>query len=124
MADPVDGTFRSRSAGTLALLVILAAQVSCATAPPPRETAGAALPPADALPPGEALPPGAGRAILQADCTSCHDLGGLWAYKGFYDEQRWRDLVETMIAHGAQLNAPEVDALVDYLVEHFGPGSR
>ena len=106
------------------VLLVLAAQAACVTAPP-----GSAPPPgaAPAPPPDAAaapLPPGPGRAILQADCTSCHDLGGLWAYQGYYDELRWRDLVGTMIAHGAELDASEADVLVAYLVEHFGPGTR
>jgi cytochrome c5 len=69
------------------------------------------------------LPPGQGREILAAACTSCHDLGGLGPFRGYYDAARWRRLVETMIAHGAKLDETEVTALVDYLVEHFGPST-
>ena len=36
----------------------------------------------------------------------------------------WSELVDTMIAHGAKLDETEAAALVDYLVEHFGPGTR
>src|SRR5690606_13379841 len=50
------------------------------------------------------LPAGDGRELLRRACTGCHDLGGLWAYQGYYDEARWRGLVDTMIAHGADLN--------------------
>lgn len=70
------------------------------------------------------LPPGRGRSILEAECTGCHNLGGLWAYQGYYTRERWRGLVETMIAHGANLDETATNELVDYLAEHFGPGSR
>lgn len=70
------------------------------------------------------LPAGAGREILTRDCTGCHDLNGLWAYQGYYDEARWRDMIATMVAHGADLDAAEIDVLAAYLVEHFGPGTR
>jgi hypothetical protein len=62
--------------------------------------------------------------LLGRACTGCHDLNGLWAYRGYYNEQRWRSLVETMIAHGARVDETEADELVAYLVEHFGPGTR
>lgn len=99
------------------IVPLLVAQASCAgvqhsTALPERQ--------ADET----VLPPGTGRAILEAECTSCHDLGGLWAYQGYYDEALWRGLVETMIAHGAALDESEARDVVDYLVEHFGPGTR
>jgi len=70
------------------------------------------------------LPPGAGAQILAESCTVCHDLGGLYAYQGYYDERRWRGLVETMISHGADVDASEESTLVDYLVRYFGPGTR
>jgi hypothetical protein len=70
------------------------------------------------------LPPGQGAAILARACTTCHNLQGLWAYQGYYNERRWRELVETMVAHGASVKEPEKTELVAYLVEHFGPGTR
>jgi mono/diheme cytochrome c family protein len=70
------------------------------------------------------LPSGEGAGLVAQACTGCHDLGGLWAYRGYYDEPRWRGLVATMVSHGAQLDAPQQAAVVDYLVAHFGPGTR
>lgn len=79
---------------------------------------------ADAVPQAaRPLPAGEGRGILERDCTGCHDLNGLWAYKGYYDEQRWRAMIDTMIDHGAELDEREAAALASYLVEHFGPDS-
>lgn len=70
---------------------------------------------------GLALPAGAGRAELVRACTTCHDLGGLEAYKGYYDDAKWRDMVLTMVDHGAELDADGIDAVVGYLVACFGP---
>ena len=115
------------------LLVLAAAGLAgcAAVARDPAAPANGAAPDADSVVPGEVapaeddgLPPGRGAAILRAACTDCHNLGGLWAYKGYYNEQRWRGLVQTMIAHGANLDETATNELVDYLVLHFGPGSR
>lgn len=70
------------------------------------------------------LPAGPGRAILVQGCTGCHDLNGLWAYQGYWDESRWREMIATMIGHGAELGSDEIEVLAAYLVEHFGPGTR
>lgn len=71
-----------------------------------------------------ALPEGEGRAILERRCTDCHDLDGLWAYQGYYNEARWRSMIQTMVDHGAELDEAEIATLTSYLVEHFGPGTR
>lgn len=73
--------------------------------------------------PGIELPAGEGRVVLERSCTNCHDLAGLAAYKGYYDGDRWRALIDTMVSHGAQLDEAESVLLTDYLVEHFGPGA-
>jgi hypothetical protein len=70
------------------------------------------------------LAPGAGRDLLLRACTACHDLQALEAFKGYYDRPQWHALVLTMVDHGAVLEAPEVEAVTDYLVGHFGPGTR
>jgi cytochrome c5 len=62
-----------------------------------------------------------GRALLERVCTTCHDLGGLDAYKGYWGERQWADMVDTMIDHGAELDDAEVAVLVDYLTATFGP---
>ena len=116
---------RFRGAAALLLLPVVAAACARLTTPAPDP---APAPAASAALPGEPeddrLPAGRGREILEAECIGCHNLGGLWAYKGYYNEQRWRGLVETMIAHGANLDETATNELVDYLVLHFGPGSR
>ncbi|MBN1239111.1 MAG: hypothetical protein JXB36_11450 [Gammaproteobacteria bacterium] len=108
---------RRRSSAVRALVVVGAAvsAASCATS---------SVEPGDGAAAERPLPAGHGRAILRRACTGCHDLEGLWVYQGYYDAPRWRGLVETMIAHGADLNETETIELVEYLVEHFGPGTR
>ena len=71
--------------------------------------------------PGIELPPGPGREILLADCLGCHDLGGLDLFANFYNREDWRALVLTMAAHGAAIDAREVEQLADYLALNFGP---
>ncbi|HEX6998750.1 MAG TPA: cytochrome c [Gammaproteobacteria bacterium] len=111
-----------------ALLLLAAALGACAARAPapdvPASAEAAAPDPGAANPATRGLPPGEGRAILARACVGCHDLGGLSAYRGYYDAARWRGLVETMIAHGAQLDETEVTQLVQYLAEHFGPGAQ
>lgn len=106
-----------RRFASLAAAVVLGA---CAAGPPRAPSgdgraAGAA---------SVALPAGAGREILERKCTGCHDLGGLRAYRGYYNEARWRDMIVTMVGHGAELDEAEIATLTRYLVEHFGPGTR
>lgn len=71
--------------------------------------------------PGIDLPAGEGRVVLLRACTNCHDLAGLSAYKGYYDGERWRALIDTMVSHGAELDEAESLLLTEYLVEYFGP---
>ena len=116
---------RCATAPVLAALTLLSA---CAA---PRELPNSGAPPvsrvlsaAEAARAVATFPPGPGRDVLAAACTNCHDLGGIEPFRGYYDAARWRRLVDTMIAHGAKLDETETDVLVDYLVEHFGPGTR
>ena len=68
----------------------------------------------------EALPDAPGKRILQASCTSCHDLGEVTKFRGYYDRAQWRDIVVTMVDYGAKVEKPEVEVLSDYLVQHLG----
>jgi hypothetical protein len=71
-------------------------------------------------PPGIDLPDGSGRSLLLAACTRCHDLRGLPAYKGYWNRERWRAMIETMVQHGAPLDSQQADELAGYLALHFG----
>lgn len=70
------------------------------------------------------LPDGEGRDVLEQACTGCHDLDGLSAYRGYYDESRWRTMISTMVSYGAELDEAEIATAAEYLAEHFGPGGR
>lgn len=66
------------------------------------------------------LPAGEGRGLLLANCLGCHDLGGLELFGSFYTRDDWRELVLTMAAYGAAVDADETEVLADYLADHFG----
>jgi hypothetical protein len=51
----------------------------------------------------------------------CHDLTALPLFAPFYTRDSWYTLVVTMQAHGADVDTAEVEALADYLAQHFGP---
>jgi hypothetical protein len=70
--------------------------------------------------PGDELPEGDGKTILQMSCTSCHDLGEVTKFRGYYTREQWRDLVVTMVEYGATLQPSEIDTLADYLEQHLG----
>jgi cytochrome c5 len=77
-------------------------------------------PPASRSAEAEALPDGAGKQILMAACASCHDLGEVTKFRGYYNRAQWRDMVITMVEYGARVNEKEVEVLSDYLVQHLG----
>jgi cytochrome c5 len=70
--------------------------------------------------PADELPDGPGKKILQASCTSCHDLGEVTKFKGYYTRAQWRDVVQTMVDYGAKLQPGEADVLADYLTAYLG----
>jgi hypothetical protein len=67
------------------------------------------------------LPPGGARDLLANACTTCHDLGGLSAYRGYWGYEQWRDMVQTMIEHGAELDGGQAETLAQYLTANLGP---
>jgi cytochrome c5 len=61
----------------------------------------------------------AGAAILQRSCGSCHGADVIASYH--YDTpDSYRDVVNSMIASGAQVSAQELPVLVDYLFTTYG----
>lgn len=103
---------RARTRRSGLLLGLLAACSACTTTP--------ARSPAPAFEPGVDLPDGPGREILIASCLGCHELSALPLFKGFYTRDSWRTLVVTMKEHGAEIGGAEIEALADYLAQHFG----
>jgi len=76
---------------------------------------------APSVDPGVELPPGPGREVLLRACLGCHDLGGLALFKGFYGRDDWHSLVQSMVEHGASIDAAEVELVTAYLAAFFGP---
>lgn len=70
--------------------------------------------------PGIDLPSGAGRELVLQACTRCHDLKGVPAFKGYWTRQQWLAMIDTMIKHGAPLDAGQAGQVADYLALHFG----
>jgi len=104
---------RARASLLLALLG-LAAVAGCAG----RDAAAvAAAPPSQD--PGVELPPGAGRELLLSRCLGCHNLGGLELFDDFYTRADWHMLLETMVAHGAQVDPAELEVIADYLALNY-----
>jgi cytochrome c5 len=68
----------------------------------------------------ESLPDAPGKRVLQASCTTCHDLGEVTKFRGYYDRAQWRDIVVTMVEYGAKLEKNDIEVLSDYLVQHLG----
>jgi cytochrome c5 len=104
------GVKRTLSVALVALLS--AGTIACAL----RETARPVSRTAEA----EALPDGSGKRILQASCRSCHDLGEVTKFRGYYNRAQWHDIVVTMVQYGAEVEEKDVEVLTDYLVEHLG----
>lgn len=69
--------------------------------------------------PGVELPAGPGRELLLTRCLGCHDLGGLDLFGDFYTREDWLMLLETMVAHGARVDAAELELIADYLGLHY-----
>jgi hypothetical protein len=68
----------------------------------------------------EDLPPGKGRDVLEASCTSCHEFEEIMKHRGKYGRDDWRTVVRTMVDYGAQVDAKDIDVLVEYLAQHLG----
>lgn len=67
------------------------------------------------------LPPGAAKALVAKQCSACHDLGGTVQLRKSRDA--WEAIVADMVSRGAPLMIDEVDPIVAYLADVFGPTS-
>jgi len=70
------------------------------------------------------LPQSEGRELVLRACVKCHELGGLDAYRGYWNLEQWREMVVGMVKNGAELLPPEQEVVAAYLTRHFGPGTR
>lgn len=70
------------------------------------------------------LPQSEGRELVLRACTNCHELGGLDAYRGYWNREQWMEMVVGMVKNGAVLLPAEQEVVATYLTRHFGPGTR
>lgn len=66
------------------------------------------------------LPSGPERELVLAACTTCHGLEPIHQAAG-RTAAMWRMSVIDMIGRGAQIFPDEVNPIVNYLAQHFGP---
>jgi cytochrome c-type biogenesis protein CcmH/NrfF len=59
-----------------------------------------------------------GEALTQERCSTCHDISRVESAQKTEDE--WRANVERMVAKGADLDAEEQEAVIQYLAETYG----
>ena len=62
----------------------------------------------------------AAEMLLNSACTTCHDLTGITSAPGTFTEADFRETIERMLGHGANLSNDEIDILVRYLTETYG----
>jgi cytochrome c5 len=61
----------------------------------------------------------AGKALLEANCTGCHDLDLIMNRTG--TEAEWKEVVDRMNGRGAGVPDKDVPALVQYLAKTYRP---
>jgi mono/diheme cytochrome c family protein len=62
---------------------------------------------------------GPGKQLMDANCAQCHALTFVTNARHTRDE--WRAIVDDMISRGASLDGDEVDVVVQYLADAYGP---
>jgi cytochrome c5 len=97
----------------IAILTVILVQ--CAPAP---TSAPALAEPTQASGAATSAPSGLdGQALVESRCTACHTLDRVKsAHK---TEAQWKETVDRMISKGAQLNADEEQAVVQYLANTY-----
>ncbi len=51
--------------------------------------------------------------LVNASCTTCHDLTGI--ERGLYPADEWRETVNRMLGHGLNISNEEIETIVTYL---------
>ena len=68
---------------------------------------------------GQNAQPDKGEQIMNASCTTCHDLRLIQVQA--MDQDAWTNNVDMMIQRGAEVAKEDLPILIDYLVTHHGP---
>lgn len=69
------------------------------------------------------LPEGKGKQQLQHVCSGCHQAEEAVS-GGRRSRAAWQQVVEEMVARGAEGSDEDLKLIVDYLTTNFGPQSR
>ena len=64
------------------------------------------------------LPEGEGKAVFERMCSNCHEIETVTSPR--LTEERWANVVDDMIAFGAEGTDEEIDIVIDYLAGNFG----
>jgi uncharacterized protein len=78
--------------------------------------------PAVAVPAAQPLPDAPAKAILEANCTTCHNLDRVKSKH--FDKESWQGVIESMRGKRGgpkDLTDDDIQVLTDYLSKNFGP---
>lgn len=78
--------------------------------------------PSGASRPRVELPEGSGKNIVVKACQSCHSLRRITPMH--LSASDWRKMVETMVGLGAAVGQDDLETVVKYLAQNFGPGAK
>ena len=60
-----------------------------------------------------------GKAVLEAACTTCHDLEGMKNHS-YTSKEPYEALVKSMMSYGATVSDAQLPALVEYMFKTYG----
>jgi cytochrome c5 len=60
------------------------------------------------------------KQLYEAACTPCHSLAPIEKTRD--GRAGWEDTVQKMVVIGSQLNAEEMELVINYLYQNYGPG--
>jgi hypothetical protein len=69
--------------------------------------------------PGRQISSSGGRLVLDKNCTTCHDLDRVQSLN--LSKIGWQGVVDRMKNRGLEISADDTSALLDYLVQTWGP---
>jgi mono/diheme cytochrome c family protein len=67
------------------------------------------------------VPANSGKALFEKLCSQCHGLDVITNLK--HTKPEWKAVVDTMAGYGASGTDEELDVVVNYLAQNFGPKS-
>ena len=67
----------------------------------------------------QSLPEGEGKELILGTCAQCHSLAPVVLQRK--SAAGWEHTVRDMVSRGAQIHSREIEPIVSYLAQHFGP---